>query len=568
MRRYFQLVLLALCPSVALCQLTAEQKVADFHAMESLLAKRYGPYEWKRDALKFDLMDTVPWVAKVQATKDDLDFYEVMIDYLSGLNDAHVTYILPANFAARLNFTVDLYDGKLLVDSINRNRLPANEFGFQTGYELLSIDGADALKVLDGMRKYVPGANPRSTRRLATSLVTARSQNIVPHAADVPEISTVTFRRGDNSVESYRIPWTKTGLALVSVGRYTTPRAHLTRPERSRLPVEPVAEEPPYLKVFAELQNCLLPDKGFLGFGLLSPVFSAAMPAGFTQRLGRLGADPFYSGVFEAGGYKIGFIRIPTFQPSNTAAAITAFRGEIEYFQANTAGLIVDTMRNFGGSAGYANQLLASLMPAKWRSIPFELRATSEWVLNISSALTFAQALGAPPGVIDSYQAIKDAIVAANREMRGRTTPVPLDDLPIERDPLVDARGASLAYTKPLILLVDEMTASAAEIVAASIQDNERGPVVGWRTMGAGGNVELREAGTYSLTSMTVTEGLMIRKNAVATAEYPTAPYIENIGVRPEISLDYMTRDNLLQNGRPFVDSFVAAMVAEIRKVR
>ena len=52
----------------------------------------------------------------------------------------------------------------------------------------------------------------------------------------------------------------------------------------------------------------------------------------------------------------------------------------------------------------------------------------------------------------------------------------------------------------------------------------------------------------------------------VFTARNPTAPYIENIGVRPDIQVDYMTRDNLTQNGKPFVDAFVAAMVAQLEK--
>ena len=53
----------------------------------------------------------------------------------------------------------------------------------------------------------------------------------------------------------------------------------------------------------------------------------------------------------------------------------------------------------------------------------------------------------------------------------------------------------------------------------------------------------------------------MNRKNPIVTSDYPTAPYVENIGVRPDIQADYMTVDNLMQNGKPFVDSFVAAMI-------
>ena len=159
---------------------------------------------------------------------------------------------------------------------------------------------------------------------------------------------------------------------------------------------------------------------------------------------------------------------------------------------------------------------------------------------------------------------IKDEILAANAAQRGRTKPIPLDDVTIDRGPATDSKGNVIAYTKPLIVLVDEMSASAGDAFAATIQDNARGPLVGWRTMGAGGNVEGWEAGTYSLGYTTVTESLMNRKNPVVTSDYPTAPYVENIGVRPDITVDYMTIDNLNRAGKPFVDAFVAAIVGQI----
>jgi hypothetical protein len=218
-----RLLLFTLTGTLSYAQLTLDQKVSDFQALSSLFAKRYGPYEWKRDALGIDLFAIAPWLAKVQATKDDLDFYEVMSQYVANLNDAHDVYQLPSNFQARLNFTVDIYDGKLLVDFVNRTRLPASEFGFINGYELVSIDGQDAQKLLDGLLRYEVAVNPRSTRRLAAQLLTLRPQSLMPHAADVPEISVVLFRRPDGGMESYRIPWTKSGLPLTTVGRYPTP---------------------------------------------------------------------------------------------------------------------------------------------------------------------------------------------------------------------------------------------------------------------------------------------------------------------------------------------------------
>jgi len=197
MRFCGRLLLLALVATCSYAQLTMDQKVSDFQALAGLYAKRYGPYEWKRDALGVDLFNIAPWLAQVQATKNDLDFYDVLSQYVASLNDAHDVYELPSTFDARLNFWVDIYDGKLLVDYIDRSRLPAAEFGFVTGYELISIDGQDAQKQLDGLLRYEIAANPRSTRRLAAQLLTLRPQYLMPHAADVPEISVVVFRRPD-----------------------------------------------------------------------------------------------------------------------------------------------------------------------------------------------------------------------------------------------------------------------------------------------------------------------------------------------------------------------------------
>ncbi len=58
----------------------------------------------------------------------------------------------------------------------------------------------------------------------------------------------------------------------------------------------------------------------------------------------------------------------------------------------------------------------------------------------------------------------------------------------------------------------------------------------------------------------------MIRKTPTITMDFPPAPYVENIGVRPDVEIDYMTKDNLLQRGKPFVDAFTAVIVDWIAK--
>src|SRR5947199_8819521 len=106
MRIIRSLVLLLPVTTLTYAQLTADQKVSDFQSLAALYAKRYGPYEWKRDALGVDLFNIAPWLAKVQATKNDLDFYDLMSQYVDSLNDAQDTNQVPSNFHANRNFAV------------------------------------------------------------------------------------------------------------------------------------------------------------------------------------------------------------------------------------------------------------------------------------------------------------------------------------------------------------------------------------------------------------------------------------------------------------------------------
>jgi C-terminal processing protease CtpA/Prc len=114
-----------------------------------------------------------------------------------------------------------------------------------------------------------------------------------------------------------------------------------------------------------------------------------------------------------------------------------------------------------------------------------------------------------------------------------------------------------------MMLLTDEFSVSAAEVFASVFQDSRRGPIFGWRTAGAGGSIPLSPAttGFYSEATAFATQALLVRTEHVFTPEFPPTSYIENIGVRPDIAVDYMTEDNLTNRGKAFVEQFTAAML-------
>jgi hypothetical protein len=550
----------AAAASPCFAQLTAEQKIADFRYLAGLYAKQYASYEWKRTLFGFDSLNVAPWLDRVARTTDDLDFYEVCSDYIASLHDSHVPFLMPSDFVASLGFTVDIYDGKVLVDSINRTRLPTRDYNFQIGDELVSLDGRPVEELITEFMRYAPSSNERSSRRTAAARIVRRPQIIMPHAPDVGESATLALRLDSGELQTFTIPWVKTGVPL-HVGPVPSPKVAAVRTAALDEDTEQVA---PWMRPLLELQHARLPEpSAVLGVEARAPIF--ALPAGFVQRQGRLASDFFFSGTYTAGGRRIGFLRIPSYDPPSSPGALAELDREIAFFQANTDGLVIDQTRNPGGLVCFGESVASRLTPYPFRVVGFEVRATWLRMISFDSALTLARQFNAEQWVIDLYEVMFAQLQQAYQENRGRTGSLPLCTSSLERQPATDAAGRMTAYTKPLIMLIDEFSASGGDAVPAMLQDAQRGPMFGWRTNGAGGTVITSTAGAYSEASAGIVLGMMTRKQTRAIPGYPASEYVENVGVQPDVEYDYMTKDNLMRSGRPFVDAFTAAIVEEIR---
>lgn len=526
-------------------QLTPRQRVDDFRFLAALYNKQYAPYEWKRDAAatNFDMLRIGPWLDRVRAAKDDLDYYEVCIEYIASLQDGHATFRLPSLYTATLPLAVDIYEGKFLIDVLDRRALPADRFPFVIGDELVSIDGETAEALTAKYAKLASYANPSGRRRIAAGMLTARVQSRQPRAHEIGDNAAVVIRSAaTGETASYTIPWNKSGTPVINAG----PTIDFLEFQRPAVRAGS-DEEPGYLRPLRALQEVSIEPQTVIGVGSRTPVFQ--LPAGFVQRQGRNNADNFYSGTYQANNLRIGYIRIPRMSPNTSFdAAIREFATEIAFFQANTDALIVDVMRNPGGIVDYVEVLSQFLIPGQFRTLGFEVRATQQFVLTLQQALAEARAGNADRWILDLLEMLKNQVEQAYREQRGRTGPLPVGgtlSLMLNAQPLV--------YTKPLVVLADEFSASGGDMLPAIMQDNRRGPIVGMRTAGAGGSVAGMAAGPYAEGTARVTQTLMNRKDPVVTPDFPTAPYVEGIGVRPDVTLDIMTRENLVNGSRPFM---------------
>ncbi len=561
----------------ASAQLTVDQKIHDFENTAAIYAKRYAPYEWKKELFGFDLFEIGPWLDRVAQSRDDLEFFEIALEYVASLNDTHSSFAMPSSFLADLSFTVDIYDGKVLVDSINRTRLPVLQYPFQIGDQLISVDGRSVEDLMTEFSRFLKRGSPVSSQRSVADFLTFRPQSRIPRVIDLPDTAIVVIEQEGGAQQTFSIPWVKTGVPLRWIGPVPSPRV-------SPFALAEDAGLPSYFEPWLELTNFRLPDNdpllsGYtvsptgdtvsrryvLGLGQRTPVFSAGLPADFVQRLGRVASDFHFSGTYESDGVRIGYLRIPNFAPPNATTAVTELRNEIAYLQQNTDGLVVDVMRNTGGGC-YMLTAASYLIPYPFFFFGEEIRVTIAYINSIQAALEAAERAGAPAFIIEVYREILRQLEAAYRENRGRTGPIPACSLQMfGNQPARDTQGNLLAYTKPLIVLVDDFSISAGDIFPTMLQDNQRGPLVGTRTNGAGGSVSGWPAGIYSESTTSNTNSLVTRIAPVQVPGYPTTRYIENVGAHADIPLDYMTRENLLNGGRPFLEAFTALIVEQVR---
>ena len=563
--------------------MSREQRNADLEALASMYAKNYAPYEWKRDALGFDLMRLTPWLQRVHHS-DDLDFQEALIEYVASLNDAHDNIAFPTTYFISLPMSLDIYDGKVLIDGINRALLPLAQFPFGIGDEIVSFDGQPVQQAIQALRKYAVAANPRSTDRIAATRLVARSQQIMPHTPDVGDTAAVGVRMvSTGETRTYTIPWSRSGIPILSQGPLPSPRRGNGRmflstdgqgfdvagaAAAAAAPVFQFADLakddtlPAYMEPLRPLLNASV-SKGYysvLNFGSRFPIYGP--PPGFVIRPVPAGTPAFLlSGTYMAGGKRIGLLRIPTMSPPSTALVLQHLDQEIAFFNDNTDALVVDVMRNPGGLVSFVEAISQRFMTAPFNIIGFEIRSTGAWLFSFASQLNIAR-LTRPPNdpILLNIQRNFDEVLGAFNENRGRSAPVSLNATgSLTLDP------APVRYSKPMIVLTDEFSASGADMFPAIIQDNGRAPLVGMRTMGAGGSVVGFPCTPYTESICRITASLMNRGRLIQTPEYPTAPYIENIGVRPDVVLDYMTRENLMTAGAPFVQSFTQALLALVQ---
>ena len=258
----------------------------------------------------------------------------------------------------------------------------------------------------------------------------------------------------------------------------------------------------------------------------------------------------------------IGYIRIPSYGAGEKESF--EFKTIMKKFAAVTDKLVIDQVNNPGGSVFYLYSLVSMLSdkvmatPKHYMTINQEIIAEAITSLKeINTVKNEADLIKLYGGKTIGGYPISMTFLNFNKTYNqflidqwglGKTLTSPHHLYGVDKiNPSTEVQ-----YTKPILLLVNELDFSGGDFFPAILQDNKRATILGVRTAGAGGYVN----------STSIHNQLGVGKFSItgSLADRVDHTPIENLGVKPEI--DYsLTAVDYQQNFKGYVKKINEAII-------
>lgn len=516
--------------------LSAEMKVKlqqEIDFIGNLYGSVYAPKTWKESHLGWNLPMQVSLAQqKLQSATHLRQARTAVADLINSTADYHVSFAFYSTEKSNLPFQVKSVAGQSIIVYIDRTKLSEAAFPFDLGDELISIDGVNVSDLKSQMVSIL-GANVASTdEALADLYLTRRSGRanmVVPHGPS----SVVVKRASDSSLNTVTLFWE---YEAENLGRVANTKVGSTLLNKNMLGMkayEFIADKKSENSFAIGNRNPFLPNLG--------------------ERLWETSKENTFDAYIYQNeeGKLIGVVRIFSYSLTDYAKAVKDFSGIIQHFEKHTAAMVIDQNNNPGGSVFYL-YTLASMMSDQSLRVPkhavaltygeaSECIETNKALDGIKTDEEAVKALGDLGGYTASYQlalGIKDYCNFVISEYKsGKALSSPYYLWGVDK-----VTPNSVHYTKPVVLLVNQLDFSGGDFFPAIMQDNKRVTVVGTRTAGAGGYIlEATFPNNLGLETVTFTGSIAERTNLNP---------IENLGITPDISLPMTVND--LRNS--FVD--------------
>lgn len=338
-----------------------------------------------------------------------------------------------------------------------------------------------------------------------------------------------------------RLPMSRRAFVSVGLGLFQSlwnvPRASAsTRADPGDFPIQVMQLGSELQKKLGDRWSAVTDEKGMDGPGMIGAKLSFVPPLGkvvweLPQRIAA--AVPFTARIYQTeNNRRIGYIRIPSYEYDEEV--VKQFSGVVTYLEKSTRALVVDEVSNPGGSMFQMYAMLSCLTDRRLSLPKHEFRFDQNDVDTASEVIARADSGQAEPDDTPQLIAYSRFVVSEVKAGRGlgehNTRPGYLGGV----EEIVPAKSH---YTKKIVVLINELSFSAAEFFAAILQDNHRATLFGATTAGAGGcakRIQLPNGKQFGIEYITLPWTLAWRTNGKT---------IEDVGVSPDVDYGITVED-------------------------
>ncbi len=513
--------------------LTVEEKTLDFQQLLGRIKSSYGPLDYKKSALNIDINKLQnDYLLKIQQTKTNEEFYHLINQFVAEFRDSHFAAMTPSNRRSVLPFFVDLVQGKVLVDSPNPAANFTGTLPVQKGDEITHMNGVPVQDIIKSLLPYVGEGFDQTQKRYTTWMLTSRRASRLPLVEGSVALTVKPVGKVD--VQSITFNWVQVGEDLPETVEF----------------FKPSFTQPSYLKSLS-IKNKFARDFGDgkkieRGF-FCSGTTRIEIPANAVK----ISETPFVSYYWPTVKGNVGYVRIGHYSPegddADKAIALTMSQYEkvINIMEKNTVGLIIDQDHNCGGYIDLVNKMVGLFTDKPYRPMAFKFVANKENVLEYKKYVDEADPLSTFHDMAMTVFELLKTTWQKSIRMTGFAT--------INGDEWIAPN--LIHYTKPVIMLIDEMSASGGDAFPSLMQGYGFAKLVGTRTMGAGGHVTENAPLNYSQIEVSMTRSMFFRPDGVP---------VENNGAVPDYKYE-ITSDDFI-NGYKNYQKFYTEKLLDLIK--